>query len=340
MKGSALSTTGSKDLELLVDGRRSKVRRLTLGEARARLWSIVKRAPEVIVKVTGGGKTTAHVLKHFDYITRHGKLEAHTDQGEVILGKPGVHELLDSWDLDISKGQGKLRQAFNIVFSMPEGTPPQKVLAATQKFAREKFWGDHQYMMVLHEPDTDPHKDAKPHPHVHLVVKAENTRGQRLYIRKATLEEWRQDFAEYLREQGVEAMATPREVRGVTMKPKKTGPYRAEKRDESTVLRKKLGEISQELKGQGGGERPWEDAIATKRVQIVRAVLGAAKEMEAAGDPQLAAELGRYAKELPPLETERHLLTRAVIAQVEKARAQNRDTAEQTQSPPQRDRER
>jgi hypothetical protein len=332
MKGSALSTSGSKDLELLIDGRRSKVRRLTLGESRARLWSMVKRAPEVIVKVTGGGKTTKHVLKHMDYITRHGELEAHTDQGEVILGKPGVRELLDSWDLDISKGQGKLRQAFNIVLSMPEGTPPQKVLAAAQKFAREKFWGDHQYMMVLHEPETDPHKEAKPHPHVHLVVKAENHQGQRLYIRKATLEAWRQDFAQYMREQGVEAMATPREVRGVTMKPKKTGPYRAEKRGESTVLKKKLGEITKDLKEQGGGEKPWEDAIAAKRVQIVRAVLGAAKEMEAAGDPQLAAALGQYARDLPPLETERHVLTRELLARIEKGRDKG-TTQEQQRAP-------
>lgn len=328
MRAGALSTTGSEDLELLIGGRRSTVRRLTLGESRARLWGLVKKAPEVVVKVTGGGKTTQRVLAHMDYITRNGKLEAHTDQGEIVAGREDVRELLDAWDLDISKGQGRFKQAFNIVLSMPAGTPPEKVLAAAQKFAREKFWGEHQYMMVLHEPKTDTHKKPAEHPHVHLVVKAENNQGKRLYIRKATLEEWRQDFAHYMREQGVEAMATPREVRGTTMKAKKTKVYHAEKRGESTVLKKKLAEVSRELQGEIV-EKPWEDAISARRVAVVRALLGAAQEMKTAGDPQLAVALGQYAQDLPPLTTERDVLKRQLVAIVERERDRGRQGAEQ-----------
>lgn len=53
------------------------------------------------------------------------------------------------------------------------------------------------------------HTDQK-HPHVHLVVKAENELGRRLHIDKQLLRDWREDFARLMREQGIAANATPR----------------------------------------------------------------------------------------------------------------------------------
>jgi hypothetical protein len=50
------------------------------------------------------------------------------------------------------------------------------------------------------------------HHHVHMVVKAVSEQGIRLNIRKATLREWRRDFAQYLRDVGIEANATERAV--------------------------------------------------------------------------------------------------------------------------------
>jgi hypothetical protein len=38
----------------------------------------------------------------------------------------------------------------NLVFSMPKGTPPDKVLRAVQIFAREKLALKHRYAMALH----------------------------------------------------------------------------------------------------------------------------------------------------------------------------------------------
>jgi len=83
---------------------------------------------------------------------------------------------------------------------MPRGTPSPKLLAAVRDFAREEFALKHRYAMVLHT-DQD-------HPHVHLVVKAMSEEGRRLNIRKATLWEWRRDFARHLRAHGVAANAT------------------------------------------------------------------------------------------------------------------------------------
>ncbi|MBK7250663.1 MAG: relaxase/mobilization nuclease domain-containing protein [Gammaproteobacteria bacterium] len=105
------------------------------------------------------------------------------------------------------------------MFSMPPGTPPQKVLSAVRNFAREEFYGQHRYAMVLH---TD-----EPHPHVHLVLKAVSEQGVRLNIKKATLRHWRSQFASHLRVQGVAANATERAVRGESRSAKKDGIYRA-----------------------------------------------------------------------------------------------------------------
>ena len=49
----------------------------------------------------------------------------------------------------------------------------------------------------------------------------------RLHIRKATLREWRREFARHLRALGIAANATDRGVRGESRSPKRDGIYRA-----------------------------------------------------------------------------------------------------------------
>jgi hypothetical protein len=88
-----------------------------------------------------------------------------------------------------------------------------------RKFAREKFALQHGYAMVLH---TD-----RQHPHVHLIVKAENERGKRLHIDKAMLRTCRESFAQLMREQGIAANATPHVVRGRSKGKVLDGIYRA-----------------------------------------------------------------------------------------------------------------
>lgn len=91
-----------------------------------------------------------------------------------------------------------------LIFSMPAGTPPKRLLVAVRNFAVEEF-ARHRYALGLH---TD-----EPHPHVHVIVKAVSEWGARLNIRKATLRGWREEFARHLRAQGIEANATRRAVR-------------------------------------------------------------------------------------------------------------------------------
>lgn len=317
--------SGSHDIDFLVYGRRSRTRRLLLGEEKAQLTRMVSRVPEVMVKVSGGGKTAPHVKAHMNYITRNGQLEATNDQDEKISGKEEVREVHDSWDLDASNGQGKYRQAFNIVLSMPAGTDPDGLYKAVRNFAREQFYGQHHYLMALHTPETDPHKKPSPHPHVHLIIKAENTIGQRLHIRKATLEQWRSLFAEKLREQGIAANATPRDVRGQTRKGKVTGVYFAEQRGNSSVLKSKFEEVGRELSLGKCTPKPWEVAIINRRKAVMRSLNSAAQELRLQGDEILAIRIERYTKDLPRLETERHQMMRAIVTEVRRARYAKKD---------------
>jgi len=175
------------------------------------------RTPEVMVKVlsSGAGSSKA-VQRHIDYIGRKGEVELLTDEGDALAVKGKAGTIPDEWNLDLQEagarntlGAGRrqtpARLVHKLVFSMPAGTNPERVLSATQQFCREEFALKHRYVMALH---TD-----EPHPHVHLVLKAVNEQGRRLNIKKATLQEWRAKFAAHLREQGVAANSTPRRFR-------------------------------------------------------------------------------------------------------------------------------
>ena len=146
---------------------------------------------------------------------------------------------IDDWHLELTAGQyrrqtdgGPARRptklVHNIVLSMPSPTPPDKVLAAARQFARQNF-RQHRYAMVLH---TD-----QQHPHVHLVVKAENELGRRLHIDKQLLRDWREDFAQLMREQGIAANATPRAIRGENTKKRREGIFKAQRYGKSTAMR-------------------------------------------------------------------------------------------------------
>ncbi|MFC3686006.1 relaxase/mobilization nuclease domain-containing protein [Hydrogenophaga luteola] len=169
--------------------------------------TVVKRAPQVMVKVTGGGRGMLAIAAHFRYISKNGRLDIENDQGDTVRGKSAVHELTDDWRYGGSQigDEGYRREAFNIMLSMPRGTDPLIVQRAAREFAQTEL-ADHKYVMVLH--------DHQASPHVHISVRAESRHGKRLNPRKADLQRWRETFAEKLRGYGVEAEATRQATRG------------------------------------------------------------------------------------------------------------------------------
>src|SRR5579872_2905363 len=204
---------------------------------RRQITLTVGRAPEVIVKVSGGARSLRGVEAHLAYIGREGELGIETDNAFRLAGKTFQKQIVADWDLDLwahriqnarsIRGQRRpAKLVHNLIFSMPPRTSPDKVLKAVRRLAENEFALKHRYVMVLH---TD-----EPHPHVHVVVKSVSEQGERLNIRKATLRHWREQFATYLREQGVAANATERAVRGQYTARKKDAIYRAIRRAEST----------------------------------------------------------------------------------------------------------
>ena len=229
-------------LDVASYARRGPGRRDRLSQDEVELISrTVRRTPEVMVKVLSrGGQGLKAVGRHLAYLNRGGDVEIETDDGRQLSGKGVERELLEDWDLDLEEHRRKAdlescssrappKLVHKVMFSMPAGTPPDKVLAAVRNFAREEFGLKHRYAMVLH---TD-----EPHPHVHVVVKAISEQGVRLNIRKTTLREWRREFARHLRALGVAANATDRAVRGQSRSPKHDAIYRAEQRGESRSTR-------------------------------------------------------------------------------------------------------
>ena len=267
----------------------------------------VNRTPEVMVKVLiRGGQNLKAVRAHLAYLTRGGELDIETDDGERISGKKVEEDLLDDWNLDLEEyrrgsrlGPRENRKppklAHKILFSMPPGTPPDKVLAAVKNFAREEFALKHRYAMVLH---TD-----EPHPHVHMVLKAVSEQGVRLNIRKANLRDWRQKFATQLRLQGIAANATERAVRGERTAPTKDEIFRAAARGESYHVNNRIAAIIRTPTGVRRIE-PGREVLLKTRRQVEQGWRAAALALRSNGRPDLAAEATRFVGGMDPPQTD------------------------------------
>ena len=113
--------------------------------------TVMRRAPQVMVKVTGGGRGMGAIAAHFRYICKNGQLRMEDDRGVVREGKEAMHDLVDQWRVSGSliPETSHRREAFNIMLSMPHGTDAQTVLKAARGFAKREL-RDHHYVMVLH----------------------------------------------------------------------------------------------------------------------------------------------------------------------------------------------
>lgn len=304
---------------------------VTLTPRQARTIALtVKRAPEVIVKVSGGARTIAGMQAHFAYIGRDGELGVEVDYGFNLVGKGFEKKLAPDWDLDLLAHRrqdarsitGK-RQApklvHNLIFSMPPGTSPKNVLAAVRKLAVNEFALQHRYALVLHTDEA--------HPHVHLVVKAESEQGVRLNIRKATLRHWREQFAENLRELGISANATERAVRGEMRTPKKDGIYRAAQRGESMRQIQEVRDLRERAPDSVRRFARGSETLQRTRVAVVTGWHAIARQLEEAGAYELAEDVNRFVERMPRPAPDQIQLVHQLCAKHSRLRI---DTVERT----------
>jgi hypothetical protein len=270
---------------------------------------IVRRTPEVMVKVLPrGANDRAAVRKHLDYIGRKGELDLETDDGERLRGNGVGDDLVEDWALELdehrsksdlvaTRGRQAPRLVHKLMFSMPAGTPSDKVLAAVRNFCREEFALKHRYAMTLH---TD-----EPHPHVHVVIKAMSEQGQRMHIRKAMIHRWRADFAQHLRTLGVPANATQRFVRGETCPRKSDGIYRASLRGASTHVRNIAQAVASDLLAGSTTVESGRSRLLETRKVAARGWLAVSDILVRQGMPGIGAQARRFVETMPPPRTDR-----------------------------------
>jgi hypothetical protein len=245
--------------------------------------TVVRRAPQVMVKVTGGGRCMQAIAAHFRYISKNGRLDIEDERGETMRGREAVHALAEDWRfggslIDDVAEPGQRREAFNLMLSMPRGTDPLIVQKAAREFAQTEL-ADHKYVMVLH--------DHQANPHVHISVRAESKHGQRLNPRKADLHRWRETFAEKLRGYGIDAEATRQATRGRS-------------RNYDSLWRIKAREDGRLRRGRSGTP-PGRQARAT-RADAIEGWMQIGRALVASGDPAdraLAGSIGAFIKEMP-----------------------------------------
>lgn len=296
---------------------------------RAKLERIVKRAPEVMVKITGRTKSVEHLKSHLEYITRNGELTGETEQGALLAGRVGLKDLQSRWADDSSLDDRRRRDgslSVNVILSMPAGTDAAAVKDAARAFALETFGHNHDYVFVQHLEDK--------HPHVHLTVRSLGHDGKRLNPRKADLQIWRERFAAELRLRGITAEATPRRTRGRVRKADRGAVLALRKRDViPDVDRRAREKVLREAQIGNRDERPWERQIQGRQEAIRRSYLNYAAELERSGssiDHALARQIRKFIRDMPAIETRRHVLKRELAELAESCR---RDAARDTESP-------
>jgi hypothetical protein len=303
-------------LDIASLGRRGPEAKLTPGEV-ASIARTTRRVPEVMIKVSGGARTLQGVGAHFDYIGREGLGEIETDMGERLNKRGFEKDLMFDWDLDldvqrrhtdraVAYGRKPSKLVHNLIFSMPKGTPSDKLAAAVRAFAMDQFALQHRYAMALHTHQGNPH--------VHVVVRAISDQGVRLNIRKATLRDWRQQFAAHLREQGIAANATERAVRGETRVPKTDGVFRSDERASSTYVQEKL---SSYVRRERNEPEPGRATLVATRRQVEQGWYAVHDVLERDGHAEVARDIRRFLAQMPPLRTEREQITLDVLAKQE-----------------------
>ena len=314
-----------------VDVRRARITTAVLrapgaggGDTAARFARVVRRTPEVMVKITGRTRDGAHLKAHLDYISRNGALPLEGPDGERLEGRGQVWDLARAWAVEFALEPGKRRDAsitLSIVLSMPAGTDAVRLHDAARAFAADVFGNRFPYVFALH--------DEGRHPHVHLTVRRLGQDGERLNPRKADLQAWREGFARALRDRSVEAEATPRRTRGVTRKAERFSVRKMRERFVAGQgpLPKVLASAYREALARGVGEAPWREAIQKRELAIRRGLVGEALRLsrsELPGDRALAALVERFVRARPAPLTRDEALRQRGEAQRDPDRARDR----------------
>ena len=117
--------------------------------------------PQAIVKVASYAQGLREAMGQVSYISRKGKLEIETDEGERLATMAQQKALVHEWARDFGRRKNS-RDTVHLVFSMPHGSDPEALRRSVRKVSKREF-PDQEAVFVVH---TD-----KKHPHAHVVMK-------------------------------------------------------------------------------------------------------------------------------------------------------------------------
>jgi hypothetical protein len=256
------------------------------------LEATTRTAPEVVVKISGGGRGMKAIRAHLDYISRNGKVALENQDGDALVGRDDIRDLkteLQFGGFGIPE-ESTVREAFNIVLSMPPETDRTAVHDSVRSFAAEEFGENFRYVFACHTDEA--------HPHVHLCVIARSNDGTRLNPRKADLQGWRESFAAHLREHGIDANATRRQARGVTRVPVPQPVVNMQKKRGAAPGRR------QSMPPLDTGHTQAGDRSETgqKVLRAYGAMAKAMAESEDVEDRKMAVEIVKLVKQMPSIQ--------------------------------------
>lgn len=271
----------------------------------ARLDSMTRGAPQVMVKVVSRTHTASQLKRHVDYISRDGALELESEYGP-LQAKEEVDAVRESWvehikSQDAVHDNRRAAVSVNLMLSMPEGTDRTQFKLAVRDFVEAEFVGRHETLMAFHD-DTDK-------PHAHIAVLSRDDAGKSLDADRDLLDQWRDRFAARLRDRGIDADATPRHARGVYTKGLQKQDYPRDKVSGS-LSRNRLRELSAayviEKEGLEPSQTPWRKAIHEKSDAIKVSYELAAAELSHSPDPgerEIGKRLEAFNRAMKPPRT-------------------------------------
>ena len=162
-------------------------------------YSNKSNSNHVVVKITGGAKSTNSMLRNFDYDTRENTLPLYDKNGFEISLDDAKKLAIDDYQLTkVKKNKDtEPRRTYRLMFSMKGKLDPDILKRAVYNTLSTHF-NDHNFYYSWH-PDTDNN-------HIHVtVMKKSLSNGKNLNINKSLLNKIKSQFAINLQLDGVNA---------------------------------------------------------------------------------------------------------------------------------------
>jgi hypothetical protein len=269
------------------------------GRAIAAMERTARRAPEVMVRITGRQHGGGHVLANFTYISRlgHGpdkELALYTSDGDVLRDGRDMQILAQDWQ-EWELGDDARRKgatSISMILSMPAGTDTERLREAALDFAAQEF-ANRSWVAALH---TD-----RDHPHVHLTFARRDHDGRRFHPDRDDLFRYRQRFAEKLRDRGIEANATPARARGIDPTHEPIAAKKVREKGEVPRIDKSRADRAQRFRDKGVAD-PVSAVLTNQRATVLTAYERSITELSSSpsfADQVIARSLVKFIGSMP-----------------------------------------